>query len=335
MRYPSGGRRGWATQQTESAVRLGVSAEVDSQEQPYADQYLAAVAAGNAPTVETFLTEVPEELREGVFVRIDRALANLQVEETAPREPQREVIVVDSPAAAAPAPEAQGSGETTQPRPPAPVVSVRRERAIRWLAMLAPAYMRHEFLGSLLALRSEMREKGVPRLRNLLATTRELARGAAQRAPLAWLPEKAVPAGADRLTAWARAAWRVSGPLLLAGYVVGALPIFLGGLAAVAFALGCVFRAVARPGWDDAPDDVRLVNSVLGSLVVVLAAALLLGVPAGTLLALASYFSVEWVAFVAVNTFVFGLLTLIAAVSGSGWVPEPWTSRHLVRVRMR
>lgn len=313
----------WATRHLETNVARSGSPAVGTPEaEPYARLYLIAVRTGTAPALDDFLREVPEELRESVFERIDRALANPKTDADPPasrEEPSRH------PAAP---PEAILRVDV------APAAVEPRGLAIRCLARLVPGYLREEFVGSLLVLRRESREAGDPPLRRALATAKEFAAGIVQRAPLAAIPPEPARPKQDRFSVAGRTVWRVAGPLPLLGYALGSLLPVFAGIAALGFSLGCVVRAASRRKWETEPDAVRLVNGVLGSLVLILVAGVLLATFAGGLLALGSTLSLGWLAAGALHAFFSAFLGIVAITGASGWVPQPWTSRRLVRVRL-
>ncbi|MHC4549832.1 MAG: hypothetical protein ACYTEZ_13750 [Planctomycetota bacterium] len=203
---------------------------------------------------------------------------------------------------------------------------------VRWLAVLVPGDIRHDFLGNLHADLCELNEAGASRLKVALTAARELVRGFAQHAPL----QPSVTGTLDKpeVAAWSagvgRIAWWLCGPALFAGYLFGSLALLLtgAGLVVLAFASLVTLAVTAR---EPLPKpQARFMAAILGGTVAALLLILVFGVLTIALLGLASLFSSNLIAALAVKTLVFLALAIACGVTGSGWVPEEWSAKRLV-----
>lgn len=209
------------------------------------------------------------------------------------------------------------------------------ERGDRWLGILAiliPANIRHHFLGDLLKEREEMRGRGLSRLRMNLASAWEVVNGIVQRVPLAPEPHGAAetPPAAENAALAGWLAWRACGPALFLGYVVGPSAVFWIGVALLGVAVASlVVVACAKGSLSDL--QTRLANGVLGGVLVVLGFTLVFGVFTVGLLALASVFSSVLLGSLAVKALVFVATASACGITASGWVPEEWYPKRLVK----
>lgn len=205
-----------------------------------------------------------------------------------------------------------------------------------WLGLLGhlvPRNIRHHFVGDLLQEREEMRGRGVSRLRMNLRSAWEMVNGIVQHVPLAPEPagtlEQPVLAERAALVGWL--AWRACGPALFLGYVVGPFAVFWAGVALLAIAVVSlvVVAATARASLSDL--QTHLVNGVLVGTLVVMGSTLVFGIVTVALLALASLLSSGLLASMAVKALVFVATATACAITASGWVPEEWYPKRLVK----
>jgi hypothetical protein len=202
---------------------------------------------------------------------------------------------------------------------------------VRALALLVPGDIRREFRADLEADRYEMCERGVSPLMMNLAAGRDLLAGFAQYAPLrpvvAGTSPKPRVALRAALGGWI--GWRIAGPALLIGYVLGStLLIVLGGLL-LAGAFGCLVTVAATAENPLPPREGRLVAAILGGTLATLFLTLVFGVLTIGLLAIASIFSSGLLMGLAVKALVLVTTASLAGITGSGWVPEEYSPKRL------
>jgi hypothetical protein len=126
----------------------------------------------------------------------------------------------------------------------------RADLWLRLFALLVPKEIRRQFLDDLLAERREMQERGVSRIRIELASFNEILNGIAQHVPLEPMAAGVTvrPQLAERAAWIGWIAWRIAGPALLVGFLVGPAPLFWYGVCSLALAFTCVITVtVAGP----------------------------------------------------------------------------------------
>jgi hypothetical protein len=209
------------------------------------------------------------------------------------------------------------------------------ERGDRWLGFLAvliPGNIRHHFLADLLKDREEMRARGVSRVWTNLRSAWEIVNGVVQRVPLAPEPHGApdTPAAAEHAATAGWLAWRLCGPALFLGYMVGPAAVFWVGVTMLGVAVAALVTVACLS--DNLSElQTKLANGVLGGTVVILGFTLVFGVLTVALLALASVFSSVLLGSVAVKALVFVATASACGITASGWVPEEWYPKRLVK----
>ncbi len=280
----------------------------------FACGYLELLDEGWEPDLEEYLRRVPDEVREAVLVLIDEALANPpEVVEEPLLEPCVEIEAPGEELAVEPGPEPDVDGIAIAA--PGPVGRVA--------ARLLPAAIRDAWIGEWAFAREDRRALGLSALEVNLLSIDEVIDGIAQHAPLLGEAEGGAGGGLRRLC-WG--AWRLGGPVLLAGTLVASLPVAAAGFGLVALS---VAGALAVRRRDDAA---TLVNGVLGGLCVAVVCSLLLLAIALGPAAVAVATGHQALALRGVCL----LATLpLACVAARGRVPAPWSSRRLAPLRGR
>ena len=203
---------------------------------------------------------------------------------------------------------------------------------VRWLVIFVPRDIRRDFVGNLEADCREMHEAGASRLKMSLSMAGALLEGFAQHAPL----EPAVTGSSDKpgWAAWSTGmgwvSWRLLGPGLFLGYVLGSAPLLLSavGLLVLAFT-SLVILAVT--GQNPLPESQsRFMAAILGGTVATLLTLLAFAIPTVVLIGLGSLFSVALISALAIKVYVFVATLTACGITGSGWVPEEWTPKRLV-----
>jgi hypothetical protein len=203
---------------------------------------------------------------------------------------------------------------------------------VRWLVIFVPRDIRRDFVGNLEADGQEMHEAGASRLKVSLSMAWALLEGFAQHAPL----EPAVTGSSDKpgWAAWATGmgwvSWRLLGPGLFLGYVLGSAPLMLGavGLLVLAFTSLVILAVTGKNPLPESQS--RFMAAILGGTVATLLTLFAFAVPTAVLIGLGSLLSVALIPAVAIKVYVF-LATLTACgITGSGWVPDEWTPKRLV-----
>lgn len=282
--------------ETQTATAAGAYADT------YVHEYLALIDQGYQPHLAEFLLRVPEELREEVFQQIDAACAN--PEDVA--NDQHLLPATELTAASLPAAGAFGT----------------------FALRLVPGSIRTNFGAEWRSSRHERMTEGRSRLEVFRLGLGEILQGIAQHAPLREPHPDAgeAKAPADATAGWI--AWRLSGAAMCAGVLLGdAVVLLVGGLL-----LGCAIAAAVR--CCDAPDETsrRLLNSVLGGTVVGLAGLLFLGALTVAAIALSAVVSWGGLATFAVRALVVLGALVMALITATGWSPQPWWPRRLIRV---
>ena len=203
---------------------------------------------------------------------------------------------------------------------------------VRRLVIFVPKDIRHDFVGNLQADCEEMQEAGASRLKLSLSMARGLLEGFAQHAPL----EPAVTGNADKpqLAAWSTGvgwiAWRLLGPGLFLGYVLGSVPLILGSVGLLMLSFACLV-ALAVSGKNPLPESQsRFMAAILGGTVATLLTLLAFAIPTIVLIGLGSLFSVALISALAIKAYVFVATATVCGITGSGWVPQEWTPKRLV-----
>ena len=279
-------------------------------------QYLDLVEEGAPPSLSGFLQGVPEALREEVFRSVDAALANRGAED-AHLLPEVELVLVSSP----PRDEVEGRRYVTLSP---------WDRRLACLGLLFPRRVRHEYVAEMLATRVDARAAGHGMVLAALRTVRDVVIGIAQHAPLQMLPAEL----GDRspLASAGHMSWRLSGPALFAGCLLGSVALLTAGGLLLAVSLGCLI-ALAGYGLDrECRPEVAFANTVLGGSVAVLAVATFLGAATAVLVAMAAALDDPRVAAVAAKGLLLAVAALLCAVTLSRGTPEPWEPRRLVRL---
>ncbi len=296
-----------------SEVGALIRAEMSPHEaEPFAQEFLRLREEGWDPDLEEYLRRVPEVVREAALVLIDAALANPpEVEEESRLEP---AVEVESPAGE------YAVVQETEEEEEEEVAYAPPGLAARLLSRLVPPDIRDAWIGEWVFARADRRALGLPALEVNLLSFEELLDGIAQRAPLREVHEGG-PGGAVARLCWG--AWRLGGPVLLAGAVLSVLP----GVAAGAALLGLgLVGALALRARESAA---VLANGVLGGVRVAAASCFIVLAAGIGPVAVAAAAGHGMVAAKAL-----GLLALLslAWVTAKGRVPAPWTPRHLARL---
>ena len=290
----------------EPALSTGEATSSASEVWPFVQTFLERMEDGLSPDLESYLmAEVPTELREPVYQELDRAMANQDVDDR--------VLPVTDVAAAH-----EGVAESL------PIW-------LRSLALLVPGVLRAQMLRALSERRREGAENGVPRWRVTLGTLRELMEGIAQRAPLRPPPARET----DHLSRAARGgwiSWRLSGPLLLAGYVLSNAWLAALGVIALLSAFGCLVAVTYPDVARISTKETRFMNALLGGAVTALTLILAFGLFCGLLIAAGSLLSWGFLSALAMHLLVIAATTIACGITVSGWAPEEWYPEWLVRV---
>ncbi|MHC4134591.1 MAG: hypothetical protein ACYS0K_06370 [Planctomycetota bacterium] len=203
---------------------------------------------------------------------------------------------------------------------------------VRRLVIFVPKDIRREFVGNLQADCHEMREAGASRLKVSLSMARALLEGFAQHAPL----EPAVTGSSDKpvWAAWStgvgRISWRLLGPGLFLGYVLGSVPVLLSAVGLLVLSFACLVT-LAVTGKNPLPEaQSRFMATILGGTVATLLTLFAFAIPTVVLIGLASLFSVTLVSALAIKAYVFVATATACGITGSGWVPQEWTPKRLV-----
>ena len=203
---------------------------------------------------------------------------------------------------------------------------------VRLLVVFVPRDIRHDFVGNMEADCHEMQEAGVSRLKVSLSMAGALLEGFAQHAPL----EPAVTGSSDKpvWAAWSTGvgsiSWRLLGPGLLLGYLLGSAPILLSAVGLLVLSFACLV-ALAVTGKNPLPEaQSKFMAAILGGTVATLLTLLAFAIPTVVLIGLASLLSVTLVSAVTIKVYVFVATLTACGITGSGWVPEEWTPKRLV-----
>jgi hypothetical protein len=268
----------------------------------YVHEYLALIDEGWQPDLHEFLTRVPDEMREEVFQLIDAACANPEdIVDDAHLLPATE-ITVDS-------------------LPPAGAFG---QFALRFV----PKSIRSNFAAEWRSTRHERIAEGRTKLDVFRLGLGEILQGVAQHAPLREPhPDSGdTPAHSHAVLGWL--AWRLSGLATFAGVLMGnAIVLIVGGLL-LGFAIAASVRCCYAP--DEASR--RLLNGVLGGTVVALAGLMVLGAVTVAAIMLSAVLGWGGLAAFAVRSLVVLGTFMLALVTASGWSPQPWWPRRLIRV---
>jgi hypothetical protein len=319
----------------------------------YVEEYLVHLESGEGLNLAAFLDRVPDRLREAVFEGIDRALANQDLPGGAPAatppEPPRAVHTIrpvhtaaHTPAPAATTAEQPASAEEPETAPAIVTVETpprpRGDRVVRKLArILVPRAIRPEFTAEMLQRRAELFAVDPSRLRVLFETLRLLAVGFAQRAPLSSPGLETngpvtVPPHTQTAVTIGLLAWRTAGPVLLLAGILGGMGPWLLGVGLLGAAFAALVLVVATRSEPYAASEVTLANRVLGGTLIALGGAAVAGLGTVALIALGAAFDSTWISSAAVRLLLVAATVTAAVVSGSGWTPEPWLPRRLIRV---
>ena len=203
---------------------------------------------------------------------------------------------------------------------------------VRRLVIFVPKDIRHEFVGNLQADCFEMQQAGASRLKMSLSMARALLEGFAQHAPL----EPAVTGSSDKpeMAAWStgvgRFSWRLLGPGLFLGYVLGSVPVLLSAVGLLMLSFGCLV-ALAVTGKNPLPEgQAKFMATILGGTVATLLTLLTFAIPTAVVIGLASLFKVTLISALAIKAYVFVATATVCGITGSGWVPQEWTPKRLV-----
>jgi hypothetical protein len=203
---------------------------------------------------------------------------------------------------------------------------------VKILALVVPGDIRREFTANLLADRRDMQARGVSPLLMSFALCRELLAGFAQYAPLRPVVAGTSPKPrvAERAGLGGWISWRIAGPALFIGYILGStLLLVLGGLL-LAGAFGCLVT-VASTATNPMPESQRrLVASVLGGTLATLLLIVFFGAATMGVLAIGSIFSSGLLMGLATTALVLVATSSLAIITGSGWVPEEYDPKRLV-----
>jgi hypothetical protein len=203
---------------------------------------------------------------------------------------------------------------------------------VRRLVIFVPRDIRHDFIGNLYADAREMHEAGASRLKVSLSMARALLEGFAQHAPL----EPAVTGTSDNpeLAAWSTGvgwfSWRLLGPGLFLGYILGSVPVILSAVALLVLSFACLVT-LAVTGKNPLPEtQARFMAAILGGTIATLLTLLVFAIPTVVVIGLASLFSVTLVSALAIKAYVFVATLTACGITGSGWVPQEWSPQRLV-----
>jgi hypothetical protein len=203
---------------------------------------------------------------------------------------------------------------------------------VRRLVIFVPKDIRHDFIGNLQADSDEMHAAGASRLKMSLSMARALLEGFAQHAPL----EPAVTGSADKpeLAAWSTGvgwvSWRLLGPGLFVGYLLGSVPLILSAVGLLMLSFACLV-ALAVSGQNPLPESQsRFMAAILGGTVATLLTLFAFAIPTAVLIGLGSLLSLPWISEQAINAYVLVATLTACGVTGSGWVPTEWTPKRLV-----
>ena len=203
---------------------------------------------------------------------------------------------------------------------------------VRRLVIFVPKDIRHEFVGNLQADCFEMQQTGASRLKMSLSMARALLEGFAQHAPL----EPAVTGSSDKpeMAAWStgvgRFSWRLLGPGLFLGYVLGSVPVLLSAVGLLMLSFGCLV-ALAVTGKNPLPEgQAKFMATILGGTVATLLTLLAFAIPTIVVIGLASLLPDSPIAGWVITAYVFVATATVCGITGSGWVPQEWTPKRLV-----
>jgi hypothetical protein len=203
---------------------------------------------------------------------------------------------------------------------------------VRRLVIFVPKDIRYEFVGNLEADTEEMQEAGASRLKTSLSLAGGLLEGFAQHAPL----EPAVTGSSDKpqWAAWSagvgRISWRLLGPGLFLGYVLGSLPLLLAGVGLLVLSFACLVTLAVTGKNPLSEAQSKFMAAILGGTVATLLTLFAFAIPTVVLIGLASLFSVTLVSAVAIKIYVLVATATVCGITGSGWVPKEWTPKRLV-----
>ncbi|MHC4931456.1 MAG: hypothetical protein ACYTGV_04620, partial [Planctomycetota bacterium] len=297
------------------------------EEAALAREYLARLDEGHTPSLEDFLSGIPEPMREGVFRDIDRELANRESATSDPHlRPQVQLTATHEPSAQD---DQGGRMEVVDVVADAP-----EDRWVRAIRFLVPRALRGEFLPDLLAERQAMRASGAPAWRVNVASLLEIFVGLAQRVPLqSWPVEREPPAGPHRrlaLQGWI--SWRLFGPAVLLGKILGSFALFGFGLLALVIALVSVGVVATSERIAPGRRESRLLNGVLAGCLLAVVLVLASGLASIAFIGLGTLFGWTWLSMAAGEAWVYFACLIACAISISGWVPGPWFRKRLVRL---
>jgi len=203
---------------------------------------------------------------------------------------------------------------------------------VRRLVIFVPKDIRRDFVGNLQADADEMQEAGASRLKMSLSMARALLEGFAQHAPL----EPAVTGNADKpeLAAWSTGvgwvSWRLLGPGLFVGYLLGSVPLILAAVGLLLLSYAALV-ALAVSGQNPLPESQsRFMAAILGGTVATLLTLFAFAIPTTVLIGLGSLFSLPLISALAIKAYVFVATLTACGVTGSGWVPKEWSPKRLV-----
>jgi len=259
-------------------------------------EYTTLLEEGWEPDLEEFVSRVPEPMREEVFAGIDEALANIGVEDVPELLPQVEVVA----------------------RHAGPV--------LRFVARAVPGDIRHHWRAELADSLHLARDCGLSRFEVFLLGAPKIIHGIAQHAPLqAGTPD--ADSGAGSPAWWA---WRAAGPAILWAALFGSGWMLMAGGAALLFALATLAWYAREEPMPAA--HARMCNGMLGGCVAGIAILVLPGAVTAIAVMGSMALGLTWLAAAAVHALTLFAALSFAAITASGWVPEPWQPKRLVRI---
>jgi hypothetical protein len=268
----------------------------------YVHEYFTLIEEGWQPDLHEFLRRVPDEMREEVFQAIDAACANPEeIAEDDHLLPATEISV--------------------ESLPPAGLFG-------RIALGFVPKSIRSNFSAEWRSTRHERMVEGRTTLDVFRLGLGDILQGVAQHAPLREPhPDGGeTPAHHHAVLGWL--AWRLSGVATLTGVVMGNAIVLIAGGLLLGFAIAASVRCCYAP--DEASR--RLLNGVLGGTVVALAGLMVLGAVTVAAIMMSAVLGWGGLAAFAVRSLVVLGAFMMALVTASGWSPQPWWPRRLIRV---
>jgi hypothetical protein len=205
---------------------------------------------------------------------------------------------------------------------------------VRLLAIVVPREIRRQFVGELMAERTEMREQGVPPWRIKLRTIGALMVGLVQHAPLVEVdPEEGPTSAAERAGTIGWLLWRASGPILFLGYAFSITALVVLGVLALIGCFACIGAVVVLSHEHYGERAARALNAVLGGLATVLSLMLVAGIVASLLVAVSAALGATGLGAFSMKALAFFSICLCGAICLSGWVPREWEPTRIIRHR--